>query len=366
MITPIKMLLFLWLSVCTSLLAQTIDKYVNVTALSKNGERWDRIDSVFIDTGGHITLHHSKWLMYFLHWRPLTGENTNLTKEYVRNHLLNFWGAAMNFELTNVDGEMEVCGHKALFTEGNFGKGTVYTRFIVWNCSETNRQFTADCNINLRRRTPKELLELQYLITRTVCCHKGGDSPTSSKLTKRYESREFDVSFLIPQDWKAATFEDTSWFPQGPSRENGSLWTLLTSSVKHIELIWDIEDDELSTDSMVRRLQKMTGGPWKLCDTIFVSNIAARASGKRETGMRGDGSYDLNVKLKDTLLVFPFKFKALAWKRDNRTFLLLGSMLQVKEFWNRKNDLTPSDETMERFLMNELLPAVKMRPRSRG
>jgi hypothetical protein len=352
--------LLLFLGICSSLSAQTIHDYVDLTMLSKHGERWETIDSTLSTTCGHITLHHSEWLMYFLHWRPLTKENSNLTKAYVRNHLLNFWGAAMDFELTNADGETEVCGHKALFTEGNFGKGAVYTRFIVWNCPETNRQFTADCNINLRRRTPKELLELQYLITQTVCCHKGGKSVTSSKLTKRYESREFGVSFSIPPDWKTATYEDTTWFPRGPNKQNGSLWTLPTNSVKHVELLWDADDDELSAASMTRRLQKMTGGPWKLCDTIFVSNIALRMSSTKETSLLGEGSYDLSVKLKDTLLVFPFMFKALLWKRGNRTFLLLGSMFEVKEFWNRKDDLTPSEQTMNTFLIDEVLPAVKI------
>jgi hypothetical protein len=83
-------------------------------------------------------------------------------------------------------------------------------------------------------------------------------------------------------------------------------------------------------------------------------------SSVKETNLLGGGSYDLNVRLKDTLLVFPFKFKALLWKRGNRTFLLLGSMFEVKEFWNRKFDLSPSDSTLGRFWHDEVVHAFKL------
>jgi hypothetical protein len=355
-----RLLLAFLVFTCPVLSAQTIDTYIDLARLSKYGERWDRIDSTFNDTGGHITLHHSKWLMYFLHWRPLTKENSMLTKEYVRNHLLNFWGAAINFELTNVDGEMEVCGHEALYTEGNFGKGAVYTRFMVWNCPETHRQFTADCNINLRRKTPRALLELQHLVTGTVCCHSGGKPLTSSKLPKKFESRQFGVCFSTPEDWKTAVFEDSTWFPKGPSRQNGTLWTLPTNSVKHIELFWDQDNVELSAASMTDRLRRMTGGPWRLSDTICVSNIRLLSTKKDNAALSGEGIYDLNLKLRDTLVTFPYHFKALFWKHRNRTYLLLTSMVHLKEFWNRKNDLPPSEKTLDDFLRKEVLPSVRV------
>jgi len=150
---------------------QEIEKYFNLKGLTETGDDWQVTSVKVNDESGHIKLHQDKWLMYFLHWRPLTEEKKNLSIKYTQNLLLNFWGQAINFELNHIEEEMEINGHKAFFSEATFGKGSIYTRFIVWNCPQTNRQFVADCNINLRRGTPKEMLEVQKLITQTVCCH---------------------------------------------------------------------------------------------------------------------------------------------------------------------------------------------------
>ena len=196
-----------------------LEGLVDVAGLNGSGQEWQAVYQETDGNGGHARLGQSKWLMYFLHWRPIADEGRTLTVDYVRNHMMNFWGQAMSFELADIDGAMEVCGHRAIFTEGTVMGGAVRTRFIVWNCPETNRQFTADCNINLRRKTPAELLELQRTITETVICHEGarpGEEPPG--LPHLYSSEDWNVTFRIPSTWRTADYASEEWFPQGMSR----------------------------------------------------------------------------------------------------------------------------------------------------
>jgi rhodanese-related sulfurtransferase len=342
-----------------------LEDLIDVAGLDRSGHQWRTVYQQIGRDAGHARLGQSKWLMYFLHWRPLTDAGRTLTVDYIRNHMLNFWGQAMNFELSDTDGEMEVCGHRAVFTEGTVMGGAVRTRFIVWNCLETNRQFTADCNINIKRKTPAELLELQRTITGTVRCHEGvphGDEPAC--LPQVYASEEWNVSFHIPSTWRTADYESEEWFPQGMSAQNGSLWTLVTDSVKRVELVWERSAEPLSAGTF-ERFMDACAAPYSRENVT--SRITSRDIGgieEREGMWRGEGTYELRLTVEGTgrTAVYPFRFEGLLWKDGPETYFLLISLVQIGEFWNIPVDLSPYDETFERYVREEVFPNISCLP----
>jgi len=345
--------------------APDISDFIDLPGLRQEGPDWRVIFQELGADKGHLRLSQSKWLMYFLHWRPLTETNKSISIAYARNHLLNFWGQAMNFKLMDIDGEMEICGHKAYFTEGSFGDGAVYTRFIVWNCPQTNRQFTADCNINLQRKTPRELLDLQRTITQTVCCHKDAPSPeVPAGLSQRYQSDQWDVSFFIPASWRTADFVSKEWFPQGMTAQSGSLWTLLTDSLKRLKLVWENHEGVLSAD-VFKHFKEECVGPFTFENvTSEIINWEMKSIQERNGIWMGEGIYEYRQKVQNQEAVSPFRCKGFLWKEGGRAYFLLASLIQVKEFWNVPNDLSPSDETFDHFIKAQILPNVKVIPRT--
>jgi len=339
--------------------AQGIEDYFDLAGLTKSGDDWEVISTKIKNTDGHVKLQQDKWLMYFLHWRILTDEKKNLSVEYVQDLMLNFWGQAINFELNNIDGEIEVNGHKGFFSEGNFGKGAIYTRFIVWNCPRTNRQFIADCNINLRRGTPKELLQVQKLITQTVCCHKGRTPKTIPGLSKKYKSSEWNLSFDTPENWNTADFPDKEWFPQGISKENGSLWTLLTDSEKHIELFWEETSEYISPSFFDKFLRKIITYSVSSEDSSEITDLQLISLQEKNGYYLGKGVYKLKTVLRGSEKTYDYGFRGLLWKEKKRVYFLLASLIQLKEFWGIQNDLTPVDKTFGNFLWEEVVPNTK-------
>jgi len=341
-----------------------IGDFINLSGLRQEGPDWRVIFQELGADKGHLRLSQSKWLMYFLHWRPLTEANKTISIAYVRNHLLNFWGQAMNFKLMDIDGEMEICGHKAYFTEGSFGNGAVYTRFIVWNCPETNRQFTADCNINLQRKTPRELLDLQRTITQTVCCQKDAPSPeVPAGLSQRYHSDKWNVSFFIPFSWLTTDFVSKEWFPLGMTALSGSLWTLLTDSLKRLELVWESHQGALSVDVFKHFMEECTA-PFTFENvTSQIANWDMNSFQERSGIWTGEGTYEYHQKAQNQEAVSSFRCKGFLWKDNGTAYFLLASLIQVKEFWNIPNDLSPSDETFDRFIKGQVLPNIKIIPR---
>ncbi len=340
--------------------ARGVEDYIDLQGLTKTGDDWQLISSEIKEEQGHIRLHLDRWLMYFLHWRPLTEEKKELSIEYVRDLLLNFWGQAINFELNDIEGKIEVCGHKGFFAEATFGKGAIYTRFLVWNCPRTNRQFIADCNINLKRGTPKELLEVQKSITRTVCCHQGGIPETIPGLDKKYQSSEWDLYFYVPENWRVADFTDEEWFPQGMSKDNGSLWTLLTDSEKHIELLWEDTDGDVSTELFDRFLKKIIAYSFSPEDSSEITDLKLGSLQKKDGYYLGEGIYKLKKNIRGSHLAYDYGFRGLLWKKEKRAYFVLASLIQLKEFWQRANDLTPSEQIFEHFLWNEVMPNIKV------
>ncbi len=340
-----------------------IGDLIDLQGLRQEGPDWRVSFQDLSQDKGHLKLSQSLWLMYFLHWRPLAEIKRILSVENVRNLMLNFWGQVMNFKLLNIDGETEICGHKAFFSEGTVMDGAVHTRFIVWNCPETDRQFIADCNINLRRKTPKDLLDLQRTITGTICCHKGASPPdVPAALAQKYLSEKWNVSFFIPPNWRTADYVAKDWYPRGMSAQNGSLWTLPTDSMKRLELVWENDEGALYGD-VFNRFMKKCASPFTF-ENITSKIVEWKLTDVKEKGgvWAGEGFFEYHQKTQNQEAVSPYRFKAFIWKEGKTVFFLLASLVQLEEFWNIPNDLSPSNETFERFVGVQLLPNIKIVP----
>jgi hypothetical protein len=332
---------------------------IDLDAFRASGDDWTVRQDTLPD-GGIVRLHHDKWLMYFVHWRPLTQEKEDLSPEYVRNLMLNFWGENMPFTLEDAVGQMEVAGHKAYFVDGSIYEGTIQSRFVVWNCPETERQFIADCNINLRRGTPPELFDLQNDITLSISCHGTASVQKHPLLTQAYESRMYGISFLIPENWRTSEYQDTDWFPDGLSRTNGTLWTLLTDSEKCVELRWDNQETEMSPltfSQYVKRVESdsVVGQAVSRLEDIKVKGLVGR-----KRCMVGHGSFQYSVSAGGREVRKPFIFKAFLWNRGDRTYFLLASMASLDEVWGLSVDLAPSDEVLDRFVEDEIIANMRV------
>ena len=340
--------------------SQTIEEFIDINGLKKTGDDWEIRYSKIEENRGHIKLHQDKWLMYFLHWRPLTEENRNINLLYARHQLLNFWGPNMAFfELGNCEGELEINGHKAYYVNGTFSK-IVDSRFIIWNCPQTGRQFIADLNVNKRRGTPKFLHELQQLITMTINCHQGTENNGSTILPQKYESEKYSLSFHIPENWRTNDFDYEEWFPERMSDTCGTLWTLLTDSEKHIELLWKKTDKKISENLLTKYLKEIEAFKPVPEDSSRYFNFTIEKSEKKDIMLICSGKYRLGThkqRYKD--FSNEYFYKGFLWKNGKQSYFLLASLVNVQEFWQRSVDLLPTKETFDNYIQKEIVPNIK-------
>jgi len=233
-------LCFVILSACKN---STRTPEINYNSLQQSGN-WEVIKKDSSINTGHIKLKDEIWLMHFLHWWPLNETNNKVSIDYTKDLMMNLWG--MQFTLTGIEGETEVNGHKAFFVEGTL-RDIVKTRFIVWNCHETNRQFLSDCNINTSLNTPQDLLNLQVNdITNSVCCHKMENSNDNPKLPQQINYKDQNITINIPENWRSDLYfisinpdiKSPGYYANGVTEEEGVILNLLTDSHKEIDLIW--------------------------------------------------------------------------------------------------------------------------------
>ncbi len=336
-----------------------IDAHISLDNLRSTGEDWTVVFQDIETNQGRITLQHDNWLMCFLHWRPLDSANRDLSIEYVQHHLLNFWGPDMPFELTGTSGSVTVAGHDAYFVDGTIYEGAIKTRFVVWNCDQTGRQFTSDCNINKRMGTADDRLELQYEITRTICCHDGCESNPNEELPQPYSAPEWQVSFQVPSEWRTGVYEDKTWFPEGPSQNSASLWTLLTNSQKHVELCWRESNWDDSANIMTGMLDGLlidTTAPGIATGIIgYTLNSIYVSEGKTMT----EGSFQMLETVQGERYIDKYLFMAALKESEGRTSLLLAGLVDMTDVWGRQVNLTPSQETLAAFFENAVVPSVR-------
>jgi hypothetical protein len=113
--------------------------------------------------------------------------------------MLGMWG--VKYEFSGKQGETKVSGHDAVWVEAYGTNRSFLTRFIVWNCPQSRREFIADTNYNLRLKTPTEDFEREQFSAKTVCCHEGADPERFPDLTQKFSSEKYGFSFDLPEQW---------------------------------------------------------------------------------------------------------------------------------------------------------------------
>lgn len=230
--------------------------------LEEVGWSWREEDVKGSPENGEITFSDTKWLMYLIHWGPI--QVPKITVDYVKERMLKMWG--VNFEFTGKEGTARVSGHDAAWAEAYGTNKSFYTRFIIWNCPESRREFIADTNYNLRRKTPKEDFEKEMLSARTVECHPGALIERSPELTKKFESEKYGFSFYYPEEWFIFDSPYYVPFPQYEgirSKEMGSLLGLCSDENISITLKWspleETKKEEMVMGVEQKSLENLTG-----------------------------------------------------------------------------------------------------------
>jgi hypothetical protein len=201
------------------------------------GWQWKEEDTTGTPEKGEITFSDSKWLMYLVHWGPI--QTKKITVDYVKQRMLNMWG--VKFEFTGKEGEMKISGHNAAWAEAYGTNKIFYTRFIIWNCLESGREFIADTNYNLRLKTPEADFEKERLSAKTICCHEGANPETIPDLTQKFSSEHYKLSFYYPEEW--FMFESPFYVPfpeyEGiRDQKMGSLLALQSDQNISVTLKW--------------------------------------------------------------------------------------------------------------------------------
>jgi hypothetical protein len=338
---------------------------VDLDGFRAGGDDWQVVGRTETAAETTLRLYHDKWLMWFLHWRPLTPERADLTAGYVRDLMLNFWGANMPFDLEGEGGEATVAGHPARYLDGTIYDGMVRTRFVVWNCPETDRQLIADCNINQRMNTPRTLLDLQLAMTAGVNCH-GEEGPAPPPGCERREFARFGLSFPAPAHWRTAEFPAAPWFPEGQDETNGTLWTLTTEGMKL--LIVSRREGAGAPDAEALRAwlsgcagQELDLGAGGL---LVVGEPVIAGVESRGAVVSADLEAPVVTRGKDGQEQEPETYvcRALGWSDGSCARFLLAGILAHAEVWNRPVDLRPSEETLARFVEDDVLPHVPAFP----
>ncbi|MCP4151765.1 MAG: hypothetical protein GY757_28735 [bacterium] len=205
--------------------------------LPDSGWLWKDGDCKGSTEKGELTFNDSKWLMYLIHWGPIQVET--LSVDYVKKRMLNMWGVP--FQFTGKEGKTSMAGHDAIYVEAYGTNKAFFTRFIVWNCPESGREFIADTNYNLALKTPVKDFEKERTSARSLQCHKNAPTKDAPGLTAAFDSRKYRFSFYYPGHW--FIFESPYYvpFPQYEgirSDKTGSLLGLCSDQNVRVTLKW--------------------------------------------------------------------------------------------------------------------------------
>ncbi len=314
-------------------------------------------------------------LMHFLHWWPLDESNNEISIEYAKELLLNLW--EMPFDLTGVEGETEINGHKAYFIEGNL-RNIVKTRFIVWNCNQSNRQFLSDCNINISLNTPQELLDLQVNdITNSICCHKTEDLIKDPKLVQQINYEDQNITLDLPENWRSILFfvstdpskKGPGYYEGGVTEKEGAIWNLVTDTQKEIDLTWKKSTDQLSESSFQTAIERVFNDTIiAMQDTLkyrfYCVNTKSQNIKINNKYIEGSGNFDIITDIENYAPIDTshYQYKAFTWKNNETEYFLFASMAAYNNMWGIPFDLAPTDVQFNNFVRDEVLKNITNHP----
>jgi hypothetical protein len=340
------------------------NSFFNLAGLSSNGEDWQVVYHVKKTDFERCHLFHDKWLMNFLHWRPLNERRKNISISYVKELMLSFWGPQMPFKIIGEGGETIISGHQAYFIDGTIYNGMIKTRFIVWNCTETGRQFISDCNINLRKGTPGAMMQVQYDMATAIKCHNQRGEVTNRKLTNKFHLKGYNLTLFKPEGWRTEIFKYKKWYPDGPTPVNGSLWTLITDSEKFIDLSCQDDLRLISQDLFKEYLNKVNGTEFIIKGKFKIKMLVKGQKNVMDRGTWWEGNVDLEFERDSTAgkSVEIFKTRAFLWRLKGKNYFLLAGIIAYQNVWNQPFDLTPNSEIINNFIHHQVLPNIKSFP----
>ncbi len=332
-----------------------------------------KIDSTA--NSGHIKLENKIWLMHFLHWWQLDENRTEISTGYTKKLLMNLWG--MQFTLTGIEGETQVNGHKAFFVEGMLGD-FVKTKFIVWNCPETNRRFLSDCNINISLNTPDDLLELQVNdITKSVCCHSLKKTINNPKITQRIVYDDENIAFNIPANWRSGFYvvnpnsdkNIPGYYKNGITENRGTIWNLITDSEKEINFIWKKNNSKLSAYYFKKALLNFFNDTIiSMKDTLKYRSVYANVNPQPYLGKNGyfesSGNFDVITDIVGYMPIDTsnYKYNTFFWRNNKTEYLIVASMVAYNNMWGIPFDLAPTGIQLKEFINTEVLKIINNHP----
>jgi hypothetical protein len=318
------------------------------------GWQWRDEDTKGTQEKGEITFADAKWLMYLIHWGPIQVEEISV--DYVKDRMLKMWGVP--FEFTGKQGRTKIAGHDAAWAEAYGTNKTFYTRFIIWNCPQSGREFIADTNYNIRAKTPEEDFETEMRSARTVKCHPGAQTEHFPDLTNRFESEKFGFSFSYPERW--FMFDSPFYVPfpeyEGVrSHKMGSLLGLCSDRAIKVTLKW-AQIDESQDEEQVMGIQQ------KLMESLI--NEIKSYQDVEDIQNYGMESFTVNDK-KITRIWGACQFKE-PENENERQFFTRKGIYQVAQWNLEKKKLTvilttkqykygPTVSSPERYILDEFL-----------
>jgi hypothetical protein len=219
------------------------------------GWQWKMENVKGTPQSGEATFFDQKWLMYLIHWGPI--QRKEITVDYVKERLLNMWGVKFGF--SGKEGNLKIAGHDAVFVEAFGTNRSFYTRFIIWNCQDSGREFIADTNFNVKFKTPEVDFEAELRSAKTVQCHEGARAEKFPDLTKKISSERYGFSFDYPDRW---FMFDSPFYVPFPEYEGirdqkmGSLLGLPSDQNITVTLRWSPPENE--SEGMVMGIEQKT------------------------------------------------------------------------------------------------------------
>jgi len=234
---------------------------------------------------GEAVFSTQKWLMNLIHWGPI--QTKEISVSYVRDRMQKMW--SVNFEFTGTEGTMQIAEHPAVYVDAYGTNRAFFTRFVIWNCPESGREFIADLNYNLGLKTPREDFETAWRLARTIGCHPGAHKESFPDLTNRWESSKYGFLFDHPERWY---FLDSPFYVPFTQYEGvrdgkfGSILGLCSDQNTEITLIWGPavgskdETSMLGADQEVRQqlrtslasIQSLTSSQEEGSETFRIGN----------------------------------------------------------------------------------------------